>query len=126
VQLAVTGTSTTNISNRTVRASTTLPTGLGWHWKTDTQANWGTSFNQTGGSKAPADTVGTNNAGTAPAGYTAVTTSAVQYDNTNQSTASTGIDGALLLALVLAVDATYSGGTGTATLPNIILGYDEA
>lgn len=103
-----------------------MATGLGSHWKTDTQANWGTSFNQTGGSKAPTDTTGTNNAGTAPAGFTAITTSAVQYDNTSQSTASTGIGTALLLALLLAVDATYAGGPGTTALPNIILGYDEA
>jgi hypothetical protein len=126
VQLAVTGTSTTTISNRTVRGSIALATGLGWHWKTDTQANWGASFNQQGGSKASADTIGTNNATAAPAGYTAITLSAAQYDNTSQATSSTGIGSALLLAIELACDATYAGGPGTATLPNIILGYDEA
>src|SRR5579871_5757785 len=49
VQLAVTSTSTTTINNRAVRLSATMPTGLGLHWKTDTQANWGTSFNQQSG-----------------------------------------------------------------------------
>src|SRR5205085_1732497 len=107
LQLAVTATSGTTVSNRTVRMASALPTGLGWHWKTATQANWGTAFNQQGGTKAPADTTGTNNAGTAPAGYTTMTTTAVQYDNTSQSTASTGIDAVLLLGIVLAVDATY-------------------
>lgn len=96
------------------------------HWKTDTQGNWGTTFNQTGGSKASGDTTGTNNAGSAPAGYTAVTTSAVQYDNTSQSTGSTGIGSALLLGLELAVDATYGGGAGTASLGSLVIGYDEA
>lgn len=126
LQIAVTGTSTTTISNRTVRASGTFPTGIGVHWKTDTQGNWGTTFNQTGGSKASGDTTGTNNAGSAPAGYTAVTTSAVQYDNTSQSTGSTGIGSALLLGLELAVDATYGGGAGTASLGSLVIGYDEA
>lgn len=126
VQLAVTGTSSTTISNRTVRMSTTLPTGLGWHWKTDTQGNWATTFNQQSVSKATANTLGTNNAASAPSGYTALTTGAVQYDNTSQSTGSTGIGTALLLGIELAVDATYGGGPGTATLPTLILGYDEA
>ena len=124
--LAVTTTSTTTISNRTVRTSTALPTGVGLHWKTDTQANWGTTFNQTGGSKAPADTSGANTATTAPAGYTAVTTTPVQYDNTSQSSASTGIDSEMLLGLVIATDATNSLGPGTDSLGNLILGYDEA
>ena len=126
VQLAVTATSTTTISNRTIRASNAMPTGLGLHWKTDTQANWGTSFNQQSGSKAPTNTLGTNNAATAPAGYTAVTTSAVQYDNTSQPSSSLGIGSALLLALVLACDATYGGGPGATSLGSVILAYTEA
>jgi hypothetical protein len=125
-QLAVTGTSTTTISNRTIRISASLATGIGLHWKTDTQANWAAQFDQSGASKAPADTTGTNNAGTAPSGYTAVSTSATQYDNTSQSTGSTGIGSTLLLATLLAVDATYAGGPGSASLGNVILGYDEA
>jgi hypothetical protein len=126
LQLAVTGTSTTTITNRTARISGALATGLGMHWKTDTQANWGTTFNQQSGTKAPADTTGTNNAATAPSGYTAITTSAVQYDNTSQATSSTGIGSALLLGILMAVDATYTGGPGSASLGNVILGYDEA
>jgi hypothetical protein len=126
LELAVAVTSTTTISNRTVRMSGTLAIGLGWHWKTDTQANWGTIFNQTGGSKASTDTTGVNNAATAPAGYTAITTSATVYDATSQGTGSTGIGTARLLGVELACDATYGGGPGTATLPILILGYDEA
>jgi hypothetical protein len=124
--LAVTGTSTTTINNRTVRLSTGLATGLGMHWKTVAQASWGTTLDQTGGSKASADTTGTNNAATAPSGYTAVTTSAVQFDNTSQATTATGIGTVPLLALEVAVDATFAGGPGSTSLPNIVLGYDEA
>lgn len=125
-QLAVTATSTTTINNRTVRGSLALATGLGWYWKTDTQANWATTFNQQSGTKGAADTTGSNNASSAPSGYTAITTSPVQYDNTSQATTSTGIGTALLLGVDLGVDATYAGGPGTASLGNLILGYDEA
>lgn len=128
LQLAITVASgnTTTLLNRTVRISTTMATGLGFHWKTDTQANWGTVFNQQSVTRAPSDTVGANTAGTAPATYTAITTTSVQYDNTNQNPTIVGIDSVPLLAVLLAVDATYGGGPGTATLPNIILGYDES
>ena len=124
--LAVTATSTTTISNRTVRVSGSLSAGLGLHWKTVTQANWGASLDQTSASKAPADTTGANNAGTAPSGYTATTTSAVQFDNTSQATTATGIGTVPLLATLLAVDATYAGGPGSASLGNLVLAYDEA
>lgn len=126
VQLAVTVVGTTTIVNRTVRLSPALATGLGFHWKTDTQANWAATFNQQSTSRASADNPGNNAAAIAPAGYTAITTTAVQYDNTSQSTASTGIDSTLLLGIELAVDATYGGGPGTQFLSNIILGYDES
>lgn len=126
LQLAVTATSTTTITNRTVRISASFATGVGMHWKTDTQANWGTTFNQQSATKATADQTSSNSAGTAPTGYTAITTSAVQYDNTSQATSSTGIGTTLLLGIELAVDSTYAGGPGSASLGNIILGYDEA
>lgn len=128
VQLYVTVTGTTTINNRTVRISGSLASGLGMHWKTDTGANWASSFNQQSASKATADSTGANSAGTAPTGYTAVTTSAVQYDNDSIATSSTGIGTTSnhLLALELAVDASYAGGPGSASLGNIILGYDEA
>lgn len=126
LQLEVTGTSTTTINNRTVKISSGLATGLGMHWKTDTQANWAATFNQQTASKATADSSGANTASSAPAGYTAVTTSAVQYDNTSQVTTSTGIGTALLLGIELAVDATYADGPGSASLGNVIVGWDEA
>jgi hypothetical protein len=122
-QLAITATSTTTMSNRTVRISAGFATGLGMHWKAVAQASY---INQTSASGAPADTTGTNNAATAPSTYTAFTTSAVQYDNTSQATSSTGIGTTQLLVVLLAVDATYAGGPGSASLGNIVLGYDEA
>ena len=129
LQLAVTGTQAGGyIENRTVRLSGALPGGLAMHRKVDTQANWSTTFNQTAGSKAPTDTVGSNIAGTAPSGYTAITTGAVQYDNTTQATDSIGIGSAQLMGVLLAVDASYTGGPGAATpstLGELILGYDE-
>jgi len=124
--LAVTATSTTTISNRTVRLSAGLASGLGMHWKPVAQGNWGASLDQSTATKAPADTTGTNNASTAPGGYSVTTTSPVQFDNTAQSTSATGIGTVQLLAMLLAVDATYAGGPGSASLGNIILGYDEA
>jgi hypothetical protein len=126
LNLAVTSTSTTTISNRTIRLSAGLSAGLGLHWKAVTQANYGSQIDQTSATKAPADTTGTNNAATAPSGYAATTTSAVQWDNTSQSTAATGIGTVSLVATLLAVDNSYGGGPGSAALGNIILGYDEA
>lgn len=109
-----------------MRGTAPLATGLGWYWKTDTQANWAATFNQQSASKGAADTSGSNNATAAPAGYTAITTSPVQYDNTSQITTSTGIGTALLLGVDLGVDGTYAGGAGTASLGSLVLGYDEA
>src|SRR5215831_11558250 len=103
LQLAVTGTSTTTITNRTVRISSAFAAGLGMHWKTDTQANWATSYNQQAASKATADQTASNSGATAPTGYTAITTSAVQYDNTSQATSATGIGTTLLMGVELAV-----------------------
>jgi len=123
--LAVTATSNTKINNRTVRLSAGLASGLGMHWKTVTQANWGASLDQSTATKSPADTTGTNNANTAPGGYSVTTTSPIQFDNQDQQSSSTGIGPSVLLAMLLAVDATYAGGPGSASLGNIILGYDE-
>ena len=124
--LAVTATSTTTINNRTARLSAGLATGLGLHYKAVGQANWGSQLDQTSATKAPTDTTGANNAGSPPTGYTLTTTSAVQYDNTSQTTTATGIGTQQLLATLLAVDATYVGGPGSASLGNLIMGYDEA
>ena len=123
--LAVMATSTTIVYNRTVRLSAGLAGGLGMHWKVVAQSNWGAQLDQSTATKSPADTTGTNNANGAPSGYSVTTTSPVGFDNQDQSSGSTGIGATLLLAMLLAVDATYAGGPGSASLGNIIIGYDE-
>lgn len=117
--LAVTATSTTNITNRTVKMSGAPSTGLALFWKAVAVA----SYVQAASGNRPASS-GSN--GATPAGYTAMTTSAVQYDNTSVSTGSTGPNGSMCV-VDGAVDNTYVGGAGNAIAgPNVVLSYDEA
>ena len=117
--IAVTSTGTTNMTNRTVKMSGSPSTGLALFFKDVAQA----SYAQAASGNRPASS-GSN--GATPAGYTAMTTSAQQWDNTSHSTGSTGPNGDMCV-VVMGVDATYTGGAGTAiSLPNILLSYDEA
>jgi hypothetical protein len=117
--LAVTVTGTTNITNRTIKMSTSPTTGLALFWKAVAVA----SYVQAASGNRPASS-GSN--GATPAGYTAMTTSAVQYDNTSVATSSTGPNGSMATC-VMGVDNSYTGGAGSAvSLPSIILSYDEA
>lgn len=117
--LAVTGTGTTNITNRTVKMSGATATGLGLFWKAVAVA----SYAQAASGTRPSSS-GSN--GATPSGYTAMTTSAVQYDNTSVATSGTGPNGSMAVC-VLGVDNSYAGGPGTnQTVPSVILSYDEA
>lgn len=117
--LAVTSAGTTNMTNRTVKVSANPSTGLALFFKDVAQA----SYAQAASGNRPASS-GSN--GATPAGYTAMTTSAQQWDNTSHATSATGPNGDMCV-VVLSCDATYTGGAGTAIgLPNIILAYDEA
>ena len=117
--LYVTATGTTTMSNRTIKMSGSPSTGLALFYKAVATA----SYAQAASGNRPTSS-GSN--GATPAGYTAMTTSAVQYDNTSTSTGSTGTNGTLAVC-VLACDNTYVGGPGTAiALPNIVIAYDEA
>jgi hypothetical protein len=117
--LAVTGTGTTTITNRTVAMGSSPSTGLALFWKDVAVA----SYAQAASGNRPSSS-GSN--GATPAGYTAMTTSPVQYDNTSHSSGSTGPNGDMATC-VLGVDHSYVGGAGTAiALPNILLSYDEA
>lgn len=117
--LAVTGTGTTTITNRTIKMSTSATTGLALFYKAVAVG----SYAQAASGNRPSSS-GSN--GATPAGYTAMTTSAVQYDNTSVATSSTGPNGSMAVC-VTSVDFTYAGGPGTAiALPSIVLGYDEA
>jgi len=117
--IAVTVVGTTSISNRTVKMSASAVTGLALYWKAVAVA----SYAQASSGNRPASS-GSN--GAVPSGYTLMTTTASQYDNTTVSTASTGPNGSMVVC-VLSIDNTYTGGAGSATsLPTIILSYDEA
>lgn len=116
--IAVTGTGTTSISNRNIFMSGSTTTGLQMFWKAVAVA----SYAQAASGNRPTAS-GSN--GATPAGYTLMTTSAVQYDNTSVATSSTGPNGSMAVC-VLGVDNTYTGGAGSAiSLPNILLRYDE-
>lgn len=116
--LDVTATGTTTINNRTVKMGSSPTTGLFLFFKDVAVA----SYAQAASGNRPSSS-GSN--GATPAGYTAMTTSAQQWDNTSVATSSTGPNGDLVVC-VMGVDATYTGGPGTGiSLPDIVLGYDE-
>jgi hypothetical protein len=81
--LAVTGTGTTNITNRNIFMSTSATTGLALFWKAVAVA----SYAQAASGNRPTAS-GSN--GATPSGYTAMTTSAVQYDNTSVANQAPG------------------------------------
>jgi hypothetical protein len=117
--LAVTGTGTTTINNRNISMSGATATGLKLWWKDVAVA----SYAQAATGNRPTAS-GSN--GATPAGYTLMTTSAVQYDNTSVVTSGTGPNGDMAVC-VLGVDNLFVGGPGSATaLPNILVQYDEA
>jgi hypothetical protein len=117
--IAVTATSTTTITNRTVKMGSSPATGLALFWKAVAVA----SYAQAANGNRPASS-GSN--GATPAGYTAMTTTAAQYDNTSIATSSTGPNGSMCVC-TLGIDNTFVGGAGSATaLPNIVYSYDEA
>lgn len=116
--LAVTGTGSTNISNRNIYMGSSPATGLQLFW----QAVAVSSYAQAASGNRPASS-GSN--GATPSGYTLMTTSAVQYDNASVSTGSTGPNGKMAVC-ALGIDNTYVGGAGSAiSLPSIKIQYDE-
>lgn len=117
--IAVTVTGTTTLSNRTVKMSGSPSTGLAMFWKAVAVA----SYAQAASGNRPTAS-GSN--GATPAGYTAMTTGAVQYDGSSVASSSSGPNGSMCVC-VIGVDNTYVGGAGSAiSLPSIILSYDEA
>ncbi len=117
--IAVTVTGTTALTNRTIKMGSSPSTGLALFWKDVAVA----SYAQAASGNRPTAS-GSN--GATPAGYTAMTTSAVQYDNTSHVSSASGPNGDMAVC-VIGVDNTYVGGAGSAiALPNIVLSYDEA
>lgn len=120
--LDVTVTGATNLSNRKVSWASSPATGITGFFKD--QATY-TQNNGTQGASAgnyPAD-AGTN--GATPAGYTAMTTSPQAWDATSHTSGSSGKNGDYCQTII-GVDNTFTGGGGSATLPNVQLQYDEA
>ncbi len=117
--IAVTVTGTTAMTNRTIKMGSSPSTGLALFWKDVAVA----SYVQAASGNRPSSS-GSN--GATPAGYTAMTTSAVQFDNTSHVTSASGPNGDMAV-VVLGVDFLYTGGAGSAiALPSIVLSYDEA
>ncbi|MBA2285831.1 MAG: hypothetical protein H0W02_10130 [Ktedonobacteraceae bacterium] len=117
--LAVTVTGTTNITNRRISFASSLTSGLFLFWKAVAVG----SYAQASGVNQPAAS-GTNAA--TPAGYTLMSTTAAQYDNTSVATSATGPNGSMAV-VVFGVDNTYTGGANSGTtLASVIITYDEA
>jgi hypothetical protein len=117
--IAVTVTGTTAITNRTIKMGSSPSTGLALFWKDVAVA----SYAQAASGNRPTAS-GSN--GATPAGYTAMTTSPVQFDNTSHVTSASGPNGDMAVC-VLGVDNTYVGGAGSAiATPSVVLSYDEA
>ncbi len=117
--LSVTVTGTTAITNRRVSMGSSPATGLQLFWK-DVAVG---SYAQAASGNRPTSS-GSN--GATPAGYTLMTTSPAQYDNTSVATSGSGPNGDMFVT-VLGVDFSYAGGPGNAqAVPNIIVTYDES
>jgi hypothetical protein len=117
--LAVTVTGTTAITNRNIYMGSSPSTGLQLFWKAVAVA----SYAQAASGNRPSSS-GSN--GATPAGYTLMTTSPAQYDNTSVATSGSGPNGSMAVC-VLGTDFSYVGGAGSAiSLPNVIIQYDEA
>lgn len=119
--LDVTVAGATSISNRRIAWASSPATGLTGFFKDQATYTQNNGTQGTAAGNYPAD-AGTN--GATPTGYTAMSTSNQQWDNTSVSTASTGKSGDYCQT-VLGVDNTFAGGGGAASLPNINLVYDE-
>lgn len=121
--LYVTVAGTTNITNRRVSWASTPATGLFGFFKDQATYTQNNGTQGTAAGNYPADS-GSN--GATPTGYTLMSTSAQQWDNTSVATSGTGKNGDYCQT-VIGVDFTYTGGGNSATsLPNCVLTYDEA
>ena len=112
--LEVTSDDNTAISNKRIHYDGSLPAGVKLWWMA--------SGSYVQAALADSD-AGTDDTG--PSGYTAMTSSPVQYD-AGPDDSNVGLNGDYV-RVALSVDSTYNGGAGSAiALPDIILTYDEA
>jgi hypothetical protein len=112
------------ITNRSVKLGTnvSLPTGAFLYF-----LSTGT-YRQASAGTAPPSMASNGAVPTDPNGdgtYAAMTLNAQAYDGAGASAGSTGRNGNFC-RMVFGLDARYTGGAGALTLPNIIMGYDEA
>lgn len=115
--LEVTTVGTTTINNRRVHRASAPSAGLTMWYRDD-----GGTYNRPT-AVAAADNTSTDDA--TPSGYTAMPSSATQYDNTSVATSSTGKNGDYV-SVALGVSNLYVGGAGSGiALPNIVLTFDE-
>lgn len=131
--LYCTATSSTTISNKKVNLASALATGLALWYGTNgggtgtavtyTQNN-GTQGTAAGNYPADSGSNGATPANNANYNFTQMATTATVFDSSSSTDGSTG-PVSHNLPTVLAVDDTYTGGGGTASLPNLILTYDE-
>lgn len=116
--LAVTVAGTTTMNNRTIKMGSSPSTGLALWYKAVAVA----SYAQAASGTRPSSS-GSN--GATPTGYTSMTTSAIQFDNTSVATSGTGPNGSMAVC-VLSCDFTFVGGPGSAiATPSVIIAYDE-
>jgi hypothetical protein len=116
LDVTVAATTSTSLLNRTVKYDS-APTGLNYFWKA---INLGSYVQAT----AAADTTNASANGTAPTGYTAITTSPQTYDSATQSSTATGQNGKYAVIASGASNAYVAGG-GLSANTVFTLGYDE-
>lgn len=123
----MTGTGSTNITNRNINQASTPSTGLKfWFQDNPTYVQANTTIGAAAGNIPAAGGANGATPTTSVGALTAMTNSAQLWDNASVSTGSAARNGDFVV-FILGVDFSYVGGAGTAiALPNILLVYDEA
>lgn len=120
------GGGSTTLSNLRIKLASSITSGLELHTKTSGQSTY-TQNNGTQGTAAgnyPADDAVTN--GTAPTGYTALSTSDVTYDATGGAATNSAKAGKYAQTVAAVIGSYAGGGNANTALPNITITYDEA
>jgi len=120
----VTVTGTTSINNRTIKYASSVTSGSAVFFGNTATYRQPASGNKPTDSGSAGPATPTPAGANAPGSYTALTTSAQQWDNTTSATSSTGRKGNFC-ELVYGVDNSFAGGGGQEALPNLTMTYDE-
>ncbi len=123
--LEVTATAATTISNRKIKLASSMTSGLALFFAQQPTYRRPASGNAPADSGSAGPATPTPVGADAPGSYTAMTTSLQTWDSGSDSAGATGRSGDFV-ELVFAVDNSYAGGGGQASLPNLNLSYDEA